>query len=243
MATALLVSDLHLDNTRPDITRAFLSFLTTTATTADSLYLLGDIFEAWIGDDAPVPAMQPVFDALITLQKQGCSIYFQHGNRDFLVSTDFLTRLNIQLLEEEAVVNLPSGQALLMHGDQLCTDDKDYQVFRSQVRNASWQRQFLAKSLTERMAIAQQLREGSRQSNQTKDLQIMDTNPSTVASQMQKHHSKVLIHGHTHRPAVHHSQIAAGIGIRMVLGDWDKARWYIRSTEQGINLIEEPLEH
>ncbi|BBB29796.1 UDP-2,3-diacylglucosamine diphosphatase [Neptunomonas japonica] len=237
----LFVSDLHLKAERPDITRAFLHFLNDTATHADALYLLGDIFEAWIGDDVPMPEFEPLFETLKTLSEQGCKLYFQHGNRDFLVGKHFLERIGAKQLEEKYRVSLPIGDALLMHGDQLCTDDKDYQEFRVLVRDPNWQKEFLSKPVKERLSIAQQLRATSQQRNAEKSNDIMDVNPLAVASVLQEADIELLIHGHTHRPAIHYNQLKAGQGTRVVLGDWDTQLWYLECDENGFTLVDEPI--
>ena len=237
----LFVSDLHLKAERPDITRAFLQFLNDTATHADALYLLGDIFEAWIGDDAPMPEFETLFASLKTLSKQGCKLYFQHGNRDFLVGKHFLESIGATQLEEKHRVSLPIGDALLMHGDQLCTDDKDYQNFRTLVRNPDWQKEFLSKPVNERLSIAQQLRATSQQRTTEKTNDIMDVNPLAVTSVLQEANVELLIHGHTHRPAIHYNQIKTDQGIRVVLGDWDTQRWYLECNDNGLILVDEPI--
>jgi UDP-2,3-diacylglucosamine hydrolase len=237
----LFVSDLHLKAERPDITRAFLQFLNDTAIHADALYLLGDIFEAWIGDDVPMPEFEPLFKALKTLSKQGCKLYFQHGNRDFLVGEHFLEKIGATQLEEKQRVSLPIGDALLMHGDQLCTDDTDYQEFRALVRNPDWQKAFLSKPINERLNIAQQLRTTSQQHNSEKSNEIMDVNPLAVSSVLKETGIELLIHGHTHRPAIHYNQIEADHGIRVVLGDWDTQLWYLECNDNGLTLVDEPI--
>ncbi|WP_372742691.1 UDP-2,3-diacylglucosamine diphosphatase [Neptunomonas sp.] len=238
----LFISDLHLKAERPDITRAFLHFLTETALEADALYLLGDIFEAWIGDDLPLPEFEPVLSALKSLSDQGCQLYFQHGNRDFLVGDAFLRKIGASLLKEKQVVALPIGPALLMHGDQLCTDDIDYQEFRSMVRDAKWQAAFLAKPVNERIAIAKQLRAASQQRATEKSDEIMDVNPAAVCAALKAANVELLIHGHTHRPAIHYNQTGESTGIRVVLGDWDTQLWYLLCNENGLSLVDEPIE-
>lgn len=237
----LFISDLHLKAERPDITRAFLHFLTETASHADALYLLGDIFEAWIGDDLPLPEFEPILAALKSLSNQGCRLYFQHGNRDFLVGDIFLQKIGATLLKEKHLVKLPVGPALLMHGDQLCTDDKDYQEFRSMVRNPEWQAAFLAKPINERIAIAKQLRAASQQRATEKSDDIMDVNPAAVSAALKESNVELLIHGHTHRPAIHYNQMGESSGIRIVLGDWDTQLWYLLCNENGLTLVDEPI--
>ncbi|GGO76119.1 UDP-2,3-diacylglucosamine hydrolase [Marinobacterium nitratireducens] len=238
----LFASDLHLRPERPDLCGAFLQFLQQTAPGADELYLLGDIFEAWIGDDAPMPGLDEVYAALPALAASGTRLYFQHGNRDFLVGQAFMERIGAQLLPGEQVIDHPRGPVLLMHGDQLCTDDVEYQAFRAQVRDPEWQRQFLAQSLEQRMAIARQLRDASKARGMEKTADIMDVNPQAVKAAMQQAGVELLIHGHTHRPAIHPDQIGAGVGTRIVLGDWDARGWYLRLDDAGFELIDFPID-
>ncbi len=234
------IADLHLTPERPDITRAFLHFIKNTANDADELYLLGDIFEAWIGDDGGIPAYQSVIDALQSASLT-TALYFQHGNRDFLVGDAFSTATNCTLLAPKHIVNLPTGDALLMHGDQLCTDDLEYQAFRSMVRKPEWQTDFLNKPINERLHIARQMREASKKKGAEKSNDIMDVNPNSVRQALVDAQVELVIHGHTHRPAVHHNQIKADVGTRIVLGDWDKKLWYLVSDHQALTLIDEPI--
>ncbi|NVK44589.1 MAG: UDP-2,3-diacylglucosamine diphosphatase [Oceanospirillaceae bacterium] len=238
----LFASDLHLRPERPDLTGAFLHFLRETASGADELYLLGDIFEAWIGDDAPMPGLDDVYGALAHLSASGTRLYFQHGNRDFLVGEALMARIGGELLPEAFCIEHPAGPILLMHGDQLCTDDAEYLAFRNQVRDANWQRQFLAQSVEQRMAIARQLREASKARGMEKSDEIMDVNPQAVREAMLDAGVEQLIHGHTHRPAVHRNQLGDGSGIRIVLGDWDRRGWYLELDDSGFELIDFPIE-
>lgn len=236
------ISDLHLKAERPDLIRALLHFLKHTAKDASALYLLGDIFEAWIGDDAPAPEFSDVFNALQALHKRGCNVYFQHGNRDFLVGETFAKQIGATLLDESVVVQLPIGPALLLHGDQLCTDDVDYQAFRSMVRNPDWQNAFLAKPLNERIAIAKQLRDASKARAKEKSDEIMDVNADAVRHAFNMANISLMIHGHTHRPDVHEYTLESGLAFRVVLGDWDQSLWYLRVDEEGLVLVDEPIE-
>lgn len=231
----LFIADLHLHNKRPDIIRAFVILLEQKAPDFDELYLLGDIFEAWVGDDGAPEYLAPVYSALRQLARQGTRILFQHGNRDFLFGASAAERLNIDLLPEMSRLESPLGPALILHGDQLCTDDLAYQQFRKMVRNPDWQQAFLDKPLAEREAIAQQLRETSRSETAGKAENITDVSPAAVAELMQREQVNLIIHGHTHRPAVHHRQ-NGDQGVRIVLGDWDREGWYLEMDAQGIRL-------
>ena len=229
----LFISDLHLYSGRPDLTRALLSFLSNQASGCDQLYVLGDLFEAWIGDDAIPPDQQPVIDAFRKLSDSGTQLFFQHGNRDFLIGPQFSQLTGATLLGDSELVELPSGKALIMHGDQLCTDDTEYQVLRSQLRNPQWQQAFLANTIEERLAVAKQLRDASKEKNAEKAMAIMDVNPTAVEKAMQDAGVDLLIHGHTHRPAIHNLTQ----GRRIVLGDWDSSGWYLECTEKGDELL------
>lgn len=223
----LFISDLHLQPERPEISRALHYFLSDIAPGCDELYLLGDIFEYWIGDDAPLPGLEPLFDQLHQLVQRGSRIFFMHGNRDFLVGQALMTRIGATLLPAQYHLNLNGDSALLLHGDELCSDDVEYQAFRTQVRDPQWQQDFLSKPIPERIAIARQLREASRQQGAMKQDEITDVNPQTVTALMTQAHASLLIHGHTHRPARHPDPLHNGHSERIVLGDWSDSGWYL----------------
>ncbi|WP_097461116.1 UDP-2,3-diacylglucosamine diphosphatase [Mangrovitalea sediminis] len=227
--TVLFISDLHLEEERPDITRAFLQFLERHACQAESLYILGDFFESWIGDDERTPLQDEVAAALSALNRQhGTRLYLMHGNRDFLIGEDFCTRAGASLLNDPTVIDLFGTPTLLMHGDSLCTLDVGYQKFRQNMRNPQWQAMFLRRPLPDRQQVARQLREISMAQNKGKEESIMDVTPEEVIREMEEHNVARLIHGHTHRPAVHDIEVAGEAAARYVLGDWDKALWYLR---------------
>ena len=232
------VSDLHLKPERPDLTRAFSQLLASISDDAERLYMLGDIFEAWVGDDTPVPDLSYVLDQLRELSDQGCLLFFQKGNRDFLVGNALAERIGAEILDDSVVHNLSIGPVLLMHGDQLCTDDKEYIQFRSMVRNPLWQQQFLEKSLDERLEIARQLRETSQQRGQDKAEYITDVSPDAVEQAILSADVNILIHGHTHRPAVHTLTYSDKEATRIVLGDWDKKGWYLKIEDGNYRLID-----
>lgn len=236
------VSDIHLKPERPDLTRAFSYFLEHTATDATQLYLLGDIFEAWIGDDCPTPGLDDLLQQLKTLSGKGCEIFFQHGNRDFLVGEQFCQSIGAKLLPEELVLPLPMGNTVVLHGDQLCTDDTEYMQFRALVRNPQWQQDFLSKSLEERLAIARQLRDTSKQRTTEKSDYITDVNPNAVKQSLTDNQVSLMIHGHTHRPAVHDVELGSESATRIVLGDWDKLGWYLKVDQDGYDLISFEIE-
>ena len=219
MAT-LFISDLHLEPTRPGITALFLDFLEQRARRAEALYILGDLFEAWIGDDDDAELGGMVADALRTLTRQGVPTYFLHGNRDFLLGERFAAASGMQLLPESVVIGLAGERVLLLHGDTLCTDDVEYQAFRAQVRDPAWRARILALPLAPRRALASQMRETSQQSARQKAADIMDVNPTAVDQALRAHGVRRLIHGHTHRPAIHHWTLDGQSATRAVLGDW-----------------------
>ena len=216
----LFISDLHLDEARPRITEEFARLLTAQARSADALYILGDLFESWIGDDDDSPLAAEVATHLRALADAGVPIYFMHGNRDFLLGQDYARRAGMLLLPDPTVVELHGERVLLMHGDTLCTDDIEYQKFRSVVRNRDWQRTFLAKPLIERRAFAAMARGESSRQTATKQPEIMDVNQQAVQAALRTHDIRTLIHGHTHRPATHRIVLDGKVAERVVLGDW-----------------------
>lgn len=215
MAT-LFISDLHLDDRRPDATQAFLAFLEREAGDADALFILGDLFEYWLGDDAPTPVGQAVAPALKALSDAGVPIAFTHGNRDFLLGERYAEAAGMRLLGEEHVVELYGAPTLLLHGDTLCTDDVEYQQIRKMLRNPAWQAEFLTKTPQDRVAAAMQAREMSAEHKEGVSMEIMDVNAGAVDDALRRHGVQHMIHGHTHRPAVHDEPA----GQRIVLGDW-----------------------
>jgi UDP-2,3-diacylglucosamine hydrolase len=216
----LFISDLHLEPARPAVTALFLGFLKQRARRAEALYILGDLFEAWIGDDDDAELGRVVADALRALSDSGVPLFFIHGNRDFLLGPRFAAASGIQLLPETVVIELTGEPILLMHGDTLCTDDVGYQDFRARVRDPAWQAHTLALPLPQRRALASQLRETSQQATQQKATEITDVNPAAVDAALRAHGVRHLIHGHTHRPAMHRWMLDGRPARRTVLGDW-----------------------
>lgn len=237
MAT-FLISDLHLDETRPAITQAFFQFLHGPAAGAEALYILGDFFEVWIGDDDDAPLAEEVAQQLKSYSEKGSRLYFMHGNRDFLLGQDYAQRCGATLLEDPSLVTLAGAPVLLMHGDSLCTLDQEYMAFRQQARNPQWQQALLAKPLQERRQIAAQIRAASKSMNSLKAEDIMDVTPEEVANAMREYNVQTLIHGHTHRPARHALTIDGQPAERIVLGDWGDLGWCIRADESGLELIQ-----
>jgi len=218
---SLFISDLHLSPDTPGATGALLRFLHETAPAADALYVLGDLFEYWIGDEGLAqPFAKEIANALRTLTEGGVPVHFMHGNRDFLVGERFALASGMKLLADPVVVDLYGTRTLLMHGDSLCSDDVEYQKFRSMVRSPAWQQAFLAKPLEERVRMAREVRGKSEQAKQVKDLTIMDVSPATVDDTFRAHRYARMIHGHTHRPARHEHNVDGRACERWVLGDW-----------------------
>lgn len=218
--TTLLISDIHLGSEQPDISPRFVDFIRQEAAQAEALYILGDLFEVWIGDDGAQPEHQDAIAALRGLTDSGVPVYLMHGNRDFLLGERFTEMTGCHLLSDPTVIQLGGVDTLLMHGDTLCTDDVEYQQFRAQVRSPAWQQQMLQLSVEQRLAKARHYREKSQTLSQQKSEQIMDVNPDTVLATLREHGVTRLIHGHTHRPAVHRLEIDGTAAERIVLGAW-----------------------
>ena len=240
--TKLFIADLHLSEARPDLTNAFIHFLATKAMQADELYILGDLFEFWIGDDEQSPLQQQITLALKTLSEQGCRLFYSHGNRDFMIGKRFAHECGMTLLPPIYSCELAGEKTLLLHGDQLCTDDEAYQRFR---RITSWpwlQWVFLHLPLSRRVKIAQQIRQGSHKGKQQKSRSIMDVTPSSVNDCFAQHQATLMIHGHTHRPMIHELSLNNGRKVRrIVLGDWNTDLWYLQIDDRDINLISQPI--
>ena len=220
------ISDLHLNQDRPDITKAFLNFLENTACKAEKLYILGDLFEAWIGDDDQNEFISEIQNALIRINKT-TKVLFMHGNRDFLIGPDFASSAGMKILTDPVVEEMFGDPVLLMHGDLLCTEDVDYQKFRKVSRDIKWQKEFLSKPLAERRIIAQNLRGASKEATGKKKEEIMDVSECEVIKIIQESSVSLLIHGHTHRPNSHSIALEKHTAKRIVLGDWDEYGWYV----------------
>ena len=240
--TKLFIADLHLSEARSDLTNAFIHFLATKAKQADELYILGDLFEFWIGDDEQSPLQQQITLALKTLSEQGCRLFYSHGNRDFMIGKRFARECGMTLLPPIYSCEMAGERTLLLHGDQLCTDDEAYQRFR---RITSWpwlQWVFLHLPLSRRVKIAQQIRQGSHKGKQQKSRSIMDVTPSSVNDCFAQHQATLMIHGHTHRPMIHQLTLNNGQTVRrIVLGDWNTDLWYLQIDDRDINLISQPI--
>ncbi|MDT8428200.1 MAG: UDP-2,3-diacylglucosamine diphosphatase [Pseudomonadales bacterium] len=238
---ALFISDLHLDPETPELLAEFLLFLETRAAGAQALYILGDLFEKWIGDDDEHSLGNQVAEALRKLADTGTEIYLMHGNRDFLIGEQYARKCHATLLQEPHIMERHGQRAVLIHGDSLCTRDLAYMQFRQMVRSSRWQQDFLGKSLVERQMIAQQARQQSQEANSNKASDIMDVTPQEVIKLLQEQQVNTLIHGHTHRPAVHTLRLEKPINgsleaQRLVLGSWDQKGWVLALDESGFNL-------
>ncbi|HEU4709707.1 MAG TPA: UDP-2,3-diacylglucosamine diphosphatase [Methylophilaceae bacterium] len=234
---SLFISDLHLCRTRPAITHAFLGFLQAAAGRAEALYILGDLFEYWAGDDDLEDAShRGIIAGLSALQKAGTRLFFMHGNRDFLLGENFAKAAGAILLSDPTPLTLYGKRVLLTHGDELCTDDTDYQAFRQQVRNPAWQSTFLAQPLSARKAQIEALRQRSEQEKSHKAASIMDVNAEAVHALLRQYgYPELLIHGHTHRPARHEIEVDGHRCERWVLGDWYEQGSYLRLDTQGLS--------
>lgn len=224
--TARFVSDLHLRVDRPDLTQRFAAFLAdTAAANVESLFILGDLFEYWIGDDDLAdPFNEGVCNLLRSAADMGPRLYFMAGNRDFLLGDRFAAAARLFLLDDSARVVVAGTPTLLLHGDTVCTDDLPYQEFRRTVRSPEWQERFLARPLAERRAEVEALRRRSAEAMRAKSAEIMDANATAIRSVLEASHCTRLIHGHTHRPGRESLDLASGPGERWVLSDWDSAR-------------------
>src|SRR5690554_1895237 len=232
----LFISDLHLEAQRPDITRAFLHCLDTRARNADALYILGDFFEVWLGDDNPDPLADQVSAALLALSRQGTAIYLMHGNRDFLIGKSFCRRSGCTLLKDPTLIEINDERVLLMHGDSLCIDDLGYMRMRRRLRNPL--SLFILHHLPRktRHRIGRKLRNESRERTRYKAADITDVNEGEVLRVMHSQQMTTLIHGHTHRPAVHPLEIEGKPAQRIVLGDWDNSGWVLEVDEDDYRL-------
>lgn len=219
-----MIADLHLDGNREAATRLLLDFLQGPARKARALYILGDLFEAWIGDDAPPAPANEVAAGLRTLASSGVAIHFLVGNRDFLLGEDFCRQAGMSLVQEPVCLEHAGHSLALMHGDLLCTDDQEYQAFRARVRQPEWQQRMLARPVWLRRQLARLARFISKRRNRGKPEFIMDVNAEAVLSTLHALGTRNLVHGHTHRPAIHRMEIDQKQALRAVLGDWHESR-------------------
>ena len=240
MPHSLFISDTHLCPTRPAINSTFFEFLRHPAAQAEALYILGDLFEYWAGDDDDDPFNGSVLAALRELADRGVAVYLMHGNRDFLIGNRFASACRAKLLPDPTLISLYGTPTLLMHGDTLCSDDVKYQAFRTKVRNPGYQQQFLAQPLSSRKQIIAGLRAENAEEKQQKSEAIMDVTPATVEAVLREHGYPRLIHGHTHRPALHQHVVDGHRCERWVLADWYLSGSYLHCDTAGCRAIELP---
>ena len=226
------ISDLHLSEKHPELTQAFFIFLNESKEACTHLFILGDLFETWIGDDDDTPIYQEIKKALLEFTTNGPETFFIHGNRDFLIGNDFAKDTGITILPDPYSLDINGQKVVLSHGDFLCTDDIDYIAFRDQVRTKEWQANFLQKDLTERKEIAEAMRGASQEATSEKSNTITDVNEQSVLNFVNQHEPDLFIHGHTHRPNIHN----AGSSKRIVLGDWGNYGWVLNINDQDFEL-------
>ena len=217
------ISDLHLSEKHPELTQAFFKFLEESKEACTHLFILGDLFETWIGDDDDLPLHKEIKNALLSFTTNGPKTFFMHGNRDFLVGESFAKETGITILPDPYTLEINDQKVVLSHGDFLCTDDKEYINFRNEVREQDWQSNFLSKSLNERKQIAANLRTDSKEATSKKTDSITDVNEQSVLNFVNQHEPDLFIHGHTHRPNIHD----IGLTKRIVLGDWGDYGWLL----------------
>jgi len=230
----IFISDLHLDANRENLTLAFTQFLSERCQTIDELYILGDFFELWLGDDDHSVLNSGVIEALSSLP---CDVFIMHGNRDFLIGEAFCDAAGAKMLPDPHPIILGNQPALLMHGDSLCTRDEEYMKARNLLRSAAFQRDFLSKQMPERRILAEQIRGKSQKVSREKAEEIMDVTPEEVIKVMDQAKASVLVHGHTHRPAVHEVDLHFGAGTRYVLGDWHTSMQFLKATDSDLQLV------
>lgn len=228
--TTLFISDLHLDENLPRVTQLLQDFVDSEVADAEAVYILGDLFEVWVGDDDDRPATLAFISILKQATATGTPVYVMHGNRDFLLDKQFCQLTGTKLIDDPTVIEIDGKRVLLAHGDSLCTDDVEHQKSRQLLRSKAWQQDLLAKPLSERIALAKQYRQMSRAHMQDKPDAIMDVNPQAVTDFMREYDVDELIHGHTHRPAIHTIDIDGKPARRIVLGDWNDKGSVLRAS-------------
>lgn len=234
--TTLFISDLHLDGVRPEVTRQFLDFLQDEAANADALYILGDLFESWVGDDDPNPHYATVKAGLRKLKGKRVKVYFMHGNRDFAIGERFADETGVQLLPDPYIAGLYGETVLLSHGDAYCTDDVKYQTIRKMTRDPVWLANMLKKPLRERLAFAAKARAESAKHGGSINEKIADVNQGAIERALLKANVDTMVHGHTHRPGVHRFNVDGEPAVRIVLGDWFEQGSIVRWDRNGPRL-------
>ncbi|MBD58469.1 UDP-2,3-diacylglucosamine diphosphatase [Pseudoalteromonas sp. MEBiC 03607] len=243
MKQSYFIADLHLTENRPDITAAFFDFLDSKIINddVDALYILGDFFEVWVGDDYQTDLSVSVATRLSQVSESGTKVFFIHGNRDFIMREGYAKSASMTLLPEQVVIDLYGTPTVILHGDEMCTQDVEYQKFRKKSRGWWWPKLMLAMPLWYRKKIARNAREKSKQSQAGKALEILDVTEDAVLTMFKKHQVKNMIHGHTHRPNVHYYNVNGDTHTRTVLGDWYEQGSYLRVTPDKQELIYTPL--
>lgn len=241
-ALTYFIADLHLAQNRPDITACFLSFLQNDAPKAEILYILGDLFEYWVGDDDDSSFILEISQAIKKLSKLGCKIYFIHGNRDFLLGKQFAKQSGMELLPEITLIDLYGKPVVIMHGDTLCTRDVGYQKFRKKSRSWWWQAIIKSLPLSVRRKIANNYRDQSASATAMKSQDIMDVTENEVVDCLSQYQSQLMIHGHTHRPDIHDIVVSNQAAQRIVLGDWYEQGAWLKATPDSIELMNSPFE-
>ena len=236
--TTLFISDLHLEADRPDIADQFLRFMETDALHADALYILGDLFESWVGDDDPNEHYACIKQALKKLTRKNVPVFFMHGNRDFMIGERFAEETGVRILSDPEVIDLHGDRVLISHGDAYCTDDHEYQAVRKMTRDPAWQAMMLQKSLEERLAFAAQARQASMARGGAIDEEITDVNQVAIEEALRQAGVVIMLHGHTHRPAVHEFSLDGAPAKRIVLGDWYEQGSVVKWDEAGPVLVE-----
>lgn len=234
--TTLFISDLHLEAGQPAIGEQFVSFLANDGRQAEALYILGDLFDAWLGDDDPNPYYGEMKSAMRDLADTGVPTFFMHGNRDFMIGKQFAAETGVTILSDPVVVTLYGQNVVLSHGDALCTDDVHYQKIRAMTRDPDWQSMMRAKPLQERIALAAEARKESVARGASLSDEIMDVNQDAVAATLREHGVDIMLHGHTHRPAIHEIDLGDRTATRIVLGDWYEQGSVVRWDENGPKL-------
>lgn len=235
--SALFISDLHIDETRPAVLAGLRRLVDTEACSVDALYILGDLVEVWVGDDDDGPVATAVREALAAAS-QRCAVFVMHGNRDFLIGARFAKHTGATLIDDPSVIEIDHDRVLLAHGDAYCTADAEYQRLRTLFRSSTWQTEVLASTIEERRALAASLRAKSIAANENKATNIMDVTPNSVRQAMDDAAVSLMVHGHTHRPGIHE---LGGGRRRIVLGDWDRCGWKLRLEKGDAKLTCFPL--
>ena len=230
----IFISDLHLDASRKDLTLAFTQFLSAQCQTIDELYILGDFFELWLGDDDRSILTNEIVEALSSLP---CDVFIMHGNRDFLIGEAFCNAAGAKLLPDPHPIILGNQRALLMHGDSLCTRDQEYMKARKLLRSYDFKQDFMSKQMQDRKIIAEQIRGESKKVSREKTKDIMDVTQEEVIKVMNQAKTLILIHGHTHRPEIHKVDLHFGMGTRYVLGDWHTSMQFLRANDSDLDLV------